>query len=1019
MKPFIQDTERILNSANDLLKTGIYAENLVKVIENTPKDRVFTIGLFGGWGTGKSSIIKTAQNTIEKKHSDVKFITYDAWKYANDSFRRMFLLKIQQELKMRQTDDMSRFYQSEIADAEPRTKLSAKGIALAALAVAIISIILFLIPSVKIEWKVAIPTFGTLGTFLLALLNGCFYDLKISYSKPALFAPEQFEACFKEMMSKCLKRKNWFQKTWDVIKDYVEVGESSVVGLEKMVIVVDNIDRCPSDMAYQLLTDIKTFLSNAEYNLVFIVPVDDYALKKHLFRRWNKQAGEEINKEKEEFLRKFFNVTLRIKPHQETELQHFAHEVNKENNLGYTSDTLAIVAKEFSDNPRRIIQLLNNLSGELALYSKQFATENETAICTALILREEYPDFYIKATKNLDVVRKFIDEEAKDKDGKTNESLMAFMRVAGAILKRTALDSLQKVFTNTSSIFNDLPTDIRQTVLSFDAPKVIEFANSNNEKRENIVDYALESLKTDVKYEATSQTTQWIDFLSQLCVAGIFDKSRFSAIDNALSSYYDAAIPAITKTYALCYMGKLMNETGFANLRNAIVAYLNAEKASEDSNFESILRSYYTVFTSDQDSEDIAEVVENYYIENAIDQDIAFTDTQFSILFGDSFVGKQIENITATNDESHIEDVIWCVENNKSLSGETFTALFSKFIELFGNTRAKTKESYLELISHLQPLIDSIETSRLIEEPTQIYKLVSGTRGMPNSNPSYRNHPQYDKQISILDEVDGEQAKTVTSFCYDIMRISGGNTNVSEAIMKLYDKCKDAVVEGALRIHSLGISLAPLSATLIKVDNYESANELSLLEVILTRQNDGTLKPDNDTVKNKIHSLVDNSGHGGVETLLKKLVSDKQILDMVAEYVASLDSTTINSLPVSVSKFAVSTFKRENADTYKDNTDFLILVLKQGNSQQKKEVVRLMKDKINNERDLENVVSVLDNLVTEDQQMLKNLVGELEALKDSETVSEDVKTGITALITKLSANIKKDSLLHKVLGKKS
>lgn len=202
MKPFIQDTERILNSANDLLKTGIYAENLVKVIENTPKDRVFTIGLFGGWGTGKSSIIKTAQNTIEKKHSDVKFITYDAWKYANDSFRRMFLLKIQQELKMRQTDDMSRFYQSEIADAEPRTKLSAKGIALAALAVAIISIILFLIPSVKIEWKVAIPTVGTLGTFLLALLNGCFYDLKISYSKPALFAPEQFEACFKEMMSK-------------------------------------------------------------------------------------------------------------------------------------------------------------------------------------------------------------------------------------------------------------------------------------------------------------------------------------------------------------------------------------------------------------------------------------------------------------------------------------------------------------------------------------------------------------------------------------------------------------------------------------------------------------------------------------------------------------------------------------------------------------------------------------------------------------------------------------------------
>ena len=92
MKPFIQDDERVLSSTTDLLKTSVYAENLVKVIENAPKDKVFTIGVFGGWGTGKSSIIRTAQNEIEKKQRDVKFITYDAWKYANDSFRRMFLL---------------------------------------------------------------------------------------------------------------------------------------------------------------------------------------------------------------------------------------------------------------------------------------------------------------------------------------------------------------------------------------------------------------------------------------------------------------------------------------------------------------------------------------------------------------------------------------------------------------------------------------------------------------------------------------------------------------------------------------------------------------------------------------------------------------------------------------------------------------------------------------------------------------------------------------------------------------
>ena len=58
MKAFIQDRERVLDSVNDLLKTSVYAENLVKVIENTPKNKVFTIGVFGGWGTGKSSDVE-------------------------------------------------------------------------------------------------------------------------------------------------------------------------------------------------------------------------------------------------------------------------------------------------------------------------------------------------------------------------------------------------------------------------------------------------------------------------------------------------------------------------------------------------------------------------------------------------------------------------------------------------------------------------------------------------------------------------------------------------------------------------------------------------------------------------------------------------------------------------------------------------------------------------------------------------------------------------------------------------
>ena len=780
-----------------------------------------------------------------------------------------------------------------------------------------------------------------------------------------------------------------------------------------MVIVIDNIDRCPSDMAYQLLTDIKTFLSNEEYNLVFVVPVDDEALKKHLFRKLD-QKNYDIDKEKEEFLRKFFNVTLRIKPHQETELHHFAHEINRENNLGYSNETLSVVAKEFADNPRRIIQLLNNLSGDLALYDQEFVSKYETVICVALILQEVYPDFYKRVTKDLNLVKQF------DADGENNsekDDLKGFMRIAGYALKKAPIEDLGRIFTNTSSIFSDLPADMQKSVRSYDVTKVIEFANANDDKKITLVDYAIESLSTEVKYGATTQTTQWIDFLSRLYIAGVFDASKFSEIDTILSGFYQTAIPETEHPNELCYMASKMNEAGIPSLRNAVVEYLNGENAHKNDNFDSVLKAYYANLSSEEDCKDIAKVVESYYDDRQIDKDIAYTDNQKKILFGDSFVTSQINGLNATDDEARIEDIIWCISNNNSLSSETITTLFAKFIEMFGNTRGKAKSNYLTLIGHLQVLFDALPTNSRGNELNDIYGVVINARGIPH--PSWPSQPQHDSKKSILDEVDAEEAKTVTAFCYEVMRISGGKVDVSTSICKLFNKCKDAVIEGALNIHSLGISIAPLASTLIQADDYESVIDLKVLEIIMSRQPDGTLALDETAVRNKVCNLVNNATNNNVETLLKKLVNDKQILDLVTEYVASLECETINGLPVSISKFAVSTFNRDNAETYKDNPDFLILVLKQGNDSQKKEVVRLMKTKINNEVDLDNMVRVLDNLVTEDQQMLKTLVGELDGIKDSETVNEETKSRVAALASKLSAGIKKTGLFDKVLGKKS
>ena len=187
IRTFIPDKEINLLGESDLLKTKVYADNLVKIINNTPSNEVFTIGLFGGWGTGKSSIVNTCKDVIEEQSKKkVKFIVYDAWKYSNDSFRRMFLLKLQQELKMEQTPEMERFYQSETAEQKPTTVWSSKGLAIVISVFTVLMALLWLTP-LKLDWKVGVTTMGTLLSLVFALFNGCFYDLKLTLNKPALF----------------------------------------------------------------------------------------------------------------------------------------------------------------------------------------------------------------------------------------------------------------------------------------------------------------------------------------------------------------------------------------------------------------------------------------------------------------------------------------------------------------------------------------------------------------------------------------------------------------------------------------------------------------------------------------------------------------------------------------------------------------------------------------------------------------------------------------------------------------
>lgn len=85
------------DSDKDVFNHEAYAKAILDVIEKN--DPPFTIGLFGPWGIGKSTIVnilfRLARRSAKKA---LRPIYFNAWKYSGDTFRRQFLIEIAKQV---------------------------------------------------------------------------------------------------------------------------------------------------------------------------------------------------------------------------------------------------------------------------------------------------------------------------------------------------------------------------------------------------------------------------------------------------------------------------------------------------------------------------------------------------------------------------------------------------------------------------------------------------------------------------------------------------------------------------------------------------------------------------------------------------------------------------------------------------------------------------------------------------------------------------------------------------------
>lgn len=597
---FIPDKEINLLE-NDLLGTSVYVEVLENIIKTT--ETPYTIGLLGYWGSGKSSIIKTLKEKFNNKGKNfkIRFFVYDAWKYSEDDFRRTFILELKNFFKLDAAKDLEYFYQDKYEDIEHKLVFKKSLWKLLLSLTPLLLVIIWIFNNINNDLKIVTTIISIFLAISLYLSKEMLADYKISVIKPRIFAPEQFENIFKEIAYKVTDKKGSINK-W--IKPILKKDNK----IEKIVIVIDNIDRCNKELAIELLLTIKNFLETE--NVIFIIPVDDEELKKHLILS---------NSNANEYLRKIFNTTLQIKNYSNYELFDFAKKLNTNYQLDFSDNILSMAAQEFSKNPRKIIQFLNNLQSEINITKLQeeknqiprgaIGEESILTLTKLLIIREEWPEIYSKI-----IDKPFLLKEINDiLNNKTFEKENGQYKIKLASDKELVLDEEQyrfflrtinieieniEIFIFNKDIFSDIPNVIYQQIISQDWDGIKKLINESITNFNDLFS-AIDKLINEDIIIRTLVNTSGFNILSLIFkiisdkqyseeLEKLFNFHHFRSIENVISLSEINKLIFQFNVDDLMESVKWFSEKGNAALLDRIIESINEIKPEEYNNKEKL-----------------------------------------------------------------------------------------------------------------------------------------------------------------------------------------------------------------------------------------------------------------------------------------------------------------------------------------------------------------------------------------------------------------------------------------------
>ena len=315
------EDEPIPDHKRDQLQMRGFAQTVAEVAVGTPGP--FTIGVFGEWGTGKTSLLRQARSLIdERDQKNVVTVWFNAWQYEKEEHLIVPLLAtIVREIERKSS------------------KLTGR---------------------IK-KWS----------DDSIAALQGIAYGVSIAgvfSAKNAIDRKEQLKR-----RGEFLGQSSFYFDAFEKFEQLARVhGKKPPDRQPRIVVLVDDLDRCMPENAVRLLEGIKLVL--AQPGFVFVLAVNQGIINDYLTKRY-KDYGIKDEQTGKSYLDKIVQLRLPLPPH-ERRFEKYIDELLKRKDLKLDEETRKTLrnlknalAIGCDYNPRTLVRTINNLLVDRRIYS--------------------------------------------------------------------------------------------------------------------------------------------------------------------------------------------------------------------------------------------------------------------------------------------------------------------------------------------------------------------------------------------------------------------------------------------------------------------------------------------------------------------------------------------------------------------------------------------------------------------------------------------------------------------------